>query len=144
MDDCGICSRCRVKEKRLRPAPVNPKTRKIRSKPGNRASYFDSLLAQNYVDTHDYSFRLIELAPAHPKEVMEQIGTAMMSNTRNGKLCFAHAITHILRVLPVAVVVDWIRKSGIEAMRELAPELPFPFVDNEGSAICAGRRVWHY
>ncbi|HEX4056162.1 MAG TPA: hypothetical protein VHX86_18025 [Tepidisphaeraceae bacterium] len=96
----------------------------------------DSLLAQNYVDTHDYSFRaLIELARAHPKEVMEQIGTAMMSNTRNGKLRVAHAITHILRMLPVVVMVDWIRKSGIEAMRELARELPLPFVDKEGSAI---------
>ena len=96
----------------------------------------DSLISQSYVDTHDYSsLYVIELAPAHPKEVMEKIGAAMMSNTRNGKLRVDHAITHILRVLPVVVVVDWIRKSGIEAMRELARELPLPFVDKEGSAI---------
>jgi len=38
-------------------------------------------------------------------------------------------------MLPIVVVVDWIRKSGIEAMRELARELPLPFVDKEGSAI---------
>jgi hypothetical protein len=96
----------------------------------------NSLLAQNYVDTHDYSFRaIVELAPTHPKELMEKMGTAMMRNTDNIKLCVAHAITDILRVLPMVAVVDWIRKSGIEAMRELARELPLPFVDKEGVAV---------
>jgi hypothetical protein len=96
----------------------------------------DASLSETYADLHDYSFRaLVSLAPAHPREIVDRFGIAMLDEKDNVKLRVGDGASMLLSVLPWSAVVDWVHRNGIHAMRAVARELPLPFVNKNDEAI---------
>jgi len=90
-------------------------------------------LVGGYFQEEESQKILIELAHAHPEEVMRQVGAVMLDD-KYGIQFFVGHFTGLFNTLPVTVVRAWLESVSEKGAQKLARHLPVPYVDPSGEA----------
>lgn len=72
------------------------------------------------------------VAAARPQQLMDGIGTAVLSKERSLRFLFRK---FPITVLPEGVVIQWLEKHGLEGARLLARHVPGPFMGTNGPEL---------
>jgi len=96
----------------------------------------ESLIVRGFGTIHDHETRaLVSLATQHPRQTMESLGKFLMDSRRGMILFIGKAATSIIDPIPAPVIMDWVRRTGVEGAQKIARILPTPFVTPTGKPV---------
>jgi hypothetical protein len=92
------------------------------------------LVSSGFNHSHSASEVLACLAKDHPEEVMEEVGTAMLDDSKGGWRLLVGKYPLVAQ-LPWEIVAEWINRQGVTAAERLAGQLPPPRLDETGQPV---------
>ena len=84
---------------------------------------------------------LAQIASINPEEAMAALGSAMLDD-RTGWRFFISDAAELIAKLPNSVVIEWLKRTGVEGARRIARSLAGPYVDAAGSAVVPPLTEW--
>jgi len=101
----------------------------------SRAAKAASLsLCGEYFQQEEAQKILVELAHAHPEEVMQNVG-AVMLDEKSGIRFFVGHYRGLFNSLPLNVISRWLDIAGVNGARKLARHLPVPYIGPGGEPV---------
>jgi hypothetical protein len=90
------------------------------------------LVSARFNQAHSASDVLTELAKEHAEEVMDELGSLILDDSKGGWRVLIGKYP-VFAQLPWEVVAKWIKDHGVAAAKRLAGQLPPPYVSEDGS-----------
>jgi hypothetical protein len=93
-----------------------------------------ALLSDSVGIVDDVEACLIELVAKDAKTVMDCLGNALLDKESGWRLQVS-VLSSLVANIPCEIVMEWVRRHGVEGARRLARHLPPPHVDAAGQAV---------